>query len=68
MNWEEKGKELVNVLEPVYKKIKKKKLFKSVISALYHNSFDIDDAEKMIMSIYDNLPTHQFERTEIFKL
>lgn len=68
MNWEEKGKELVKVLEPVYKPQSERKLFKSVISALYHNSFDIDDAEKMIMSIYDNLPTHQFERTEIFKL
>jgi len=68
MNWEEQGKKLVDVLTPVYKPQSERKLFKSIISALYHNTFEIDDAEKMIMSIYDNLPDHRFERSEIFKL
>lgn len=68
MNWEDEGKKLVDVLKPVYNPRSESKLFKSIISALYINSFDIDDAEKVVMSIYDNLPEHRCDRTEIFKL
>lgn len=68
MNWEEKGKQLVNELEPVYKYESEFKLLKSIISIMYSQNMDIDDAERMMCGIYDNLPNHSVERTKVFSL
>ncbi len=68
MNWEEQGIKLVNELSPVYKPESEYKLLKSIISIMYNQHMDIDDAEKMLYGIYDNLPSHSVDRTTIFKL
>ena len=67
MNWEEKGKELVDILLPVYKPEIERKLFKSIVSIIY-NQLDIVDAERFLMSVYDNLPSHSVERTDMMAM
>lgn len=68
MTWEDKGKQLVEILKPVYNPKQELNIFKSIISSLYLQNMSIDDAEKLIITLYDNLPSHGVERTEIFKL
>lgn len=65
---EDVGTKLVKALKPVYKSEYEKKLFKSIISALYLGSVSIDEVETILYNIYDNLPAHDVDRSEILKM
>ena len=64
---EEIGLKLVKALEPVYNPQFEEKIFKDIISAFWLQSMDIDAVESILISIYDNLPSHSIERSQVFK-
>jgi len=68
MSQEDTGLLVVDAIEPIYKPILEKKLFKSIISALYIAGIDIGTVESLIYTIYENLPTHDCELGEILTL
>ena len=51
MSKEDVGTKLVKALKPVYKSEYEKKLFKSIISALYLGSVSIDEVETILYNI-----------------
>lgn len=64
---EDLGKRLVEALKPIYTPDFEEKIFKDIISAFWLQSMDIDAVESILISIYDNLPSHSIERSTIFK-
>ena len=63
---EDMGKNFVKAILPVYKKEFEGQIFKDLISALYLQSFDDVETEKILISVYDNLPSHTINREQVF--
>lgn len=68
MSKEDAGLLVLDAIEKVYKPTLEKKLFKSIISALYIAGIDIGTVESLIYTIYDNLPAHDCEIGEILSM
>lgn len=64
---EDMGKRLVKALLPIYHPDFEEKIFKDIISAFWLQSVDIDTVEIVLISIYDNLPSHSIERSDVFR-
>ncbi|MEE1227154.1 MAG: hypothetical protein UHM08_08655, partial [Bacteroidales bacterium] len=60
------GEKFVKAILPVYNKEFEGQIFKDLISALYLQSFDEVESEKILISVYDNLPSHSIPREQIF--
>ena len=63
---EDMGEKFVKAILPVYNKEFEGQIFKDLISALYLQSFDEVESEKILISVYDNLPSHSIPREQIF--
>ena len=64
---EDIGKKLVEALQPIYQPAFEEKIFKDIIAAFWLQSVDIDVVEGILINIYDNLPSHSINRSDVFK-
>ena len=62
------SKKVAKSLKPIHTKTNEKKVFKCLISALRNQGVDVFDVEKIIIGVYENLPSHEVELSEIVKL
>ena len=65
---EDIGKNFVKAISPVYHEDFEREIFKNLISALYLQSFTETEAEKILISVYTNLPSHSIAREDVFKM
>ena len=63
---EDMGKNFVKAITPIYKAEFEEQIFKDLVSALYLQSFDEVESEKILISVYDNLPSHSIKREQVF--
>jgi hypothetical protein len=55
-------------IEHVYKPVDELKYFKNIISAFYLQGTDSEVVEKILIELYNQLPSHEIQLAEIIKL
>ena len=62
------AKQIKQAIEHVYKPVDELKYFKNIISAFYLQGTDSEVVEKILIELYNQLPSHEIRLAEIIKL